>query len=1369
MRRSGVVVGRASRATGRAGRAAATWLMLGLLWPAASRADDWSLERPAPRKASARTKAAPSDTQPGVLRERYLHVLSSDPTQSFALDRLLALYRERDGNLDGLARELAERPEGAQTHALWMLRAEVEVARSNRDAARAAFGRAAELAPRSAAPLRALASLEQQASDFARAAALLQAALKLSRDPMERAQILRQVGELALDQSDWEGAERAFDAIAAETKGASVFQRAEHARALVARGQHARAAAAYRKLIEALRGDDRVLPPLLLELGRAELEASDGDAALAALDRGRKLAPAGSGVRHELEEATLDAYRRLGRLPDLAHKLELEAAAGFAADRQALLGRLYEELGDAPRALAALRGALEREPGRAELRERVIRILYAQGELGQAVTEYRALVARAPREPRYVLELAKLLLESGKRQEALLLLEQTERRASREPRALRALFELYSRWGEHARATAVLSQLARVEPEDPTHLVALGEQALERGDQAAALALFRHILDVVSDKARAHATLAATYLDHDMPERALPEYETAVRAAPDDLEIVRGLAETLEKLHRPSDAAERWEQVLTLSKDRVQRREARRRVVRSWLAAGQLEQRIATLAAGFEPASALPGRAPVKPDVEAGRFLAECYRALGGGRRRTSGDARYLELAEQALARVLVLEPGDVESLLALERLRALRGNLAGAIEVLSRLLEADPSNAQTYLARMAEHSLALYRDADALGYAERLVAASPSDAKAHERLGDLYRARQNATAARASYARALALDPNAFGVALELAELELAAGHGVEADALLLRVVRASPDDELVKRAARLAIQQGLGTARLLALEQTLLPLALGGAKRPVYRALLVELYDAIAQPLIEETHEAPSRAERARAELAALGRRAIAPLLEALADDDEAQRRIAIELLGQLHNENAATALLAAAEHEGDTLLRRRALLAAAALAPSALAPRFAVLARAPERRLRDAAAFALARSASPATLSLLRGLLSSNTPAVRAQVVLGLGRLRDKGSLESFRDALRGDPSAYVRGAAALALGASGAGAPASQAALATALRAEQAKTSAAVALALGLLGDRAAEEPLCEALFATDATLRRSALWALRMLATAGSEKRASFPDWPEPDERTSLDPLLSSFLSREPATSAPAALAAVARELEGAAEAAMQGPPPGARQVLALLSGEDPLFELDADPGLRATLVAALEPSIAALLVHPDAATRALAMRLLAASREQQAARTVARALEDGDEQIRTAALDGVGPGSVTGAALEQVAAIAAKDPRWWLRLRAVQALGRAGGEAATARLIGVLRHERYAYVREAAAAALGGVQTADAVAGLAESLRGDPEPRVRVAAARALAATGGPAAAQALGTMDAPTRAAVEVDARSRN
>ena len=61
--------------------------------------------------------------------------------------------------------------------------------------------------------------------------------------------------------------------------------------------------------------------------------------------------------------------------------------------------------------------------------------------------------------------------------------------------------------------------------------------------------------------------------------------------------------------------------------------------------------------------------------------------------------------------------------------------------------------------------------------------------------------------------------------------------------------------------------MQMNLGKGTLGALEQDLLPAAIGNPRKPIYRRLLVELYGAMAFPLIQMVrHGQPAEVESAR-----------------------------------------------------------------------------------------------------------------------------------------------------------------------------------------------------------------------------------------------------------------------------------------------------------------------------------------------------------------------------------------------------------------------------------------------------------------------------------------------------------------------
>jgi len=1265
-----------------------------------------------------------------------MRVLEADPRETFAFQRLLDLHRERDGNIDRLVSDLEARlAADPQAYATRMLLGHVYKRHGRAADARASYDEASRLRPDAAAPRIALAEIARSADDHAGARSHYAAALERTPDTAGRQELLRQLADIALDEGDFDAARGYYDRIARAAQG-SVYLLSEYARALATRNQHERAVAEYERVLGMLRGDNRVLAPVLREMGQAQLDSGHTDEAIQTLDRALRLAGPQAGTRAEIYDTLVEAYRRADRLPELAERLGRERG-GFEVLE--LLGRLHDELGNEQEALEAYHRALRTNPRHIDTRVRVIQLLSRSGRIDEVIAEYEALTRTAPREPRFVVELAQLLMQVGRRDVALRMAEQTGRRYPRETAVHQALAELYARWGEDQLAAREVAILARIEPNDPAHLIALGEQQLEAGDQPAAVATWRRILGADGDRAGAHSTLGGVLADHDMLPEAAREYRDAVRIDPDAIEHVRGLANVLERQHQDDDAVEQWMRVLELSvNDRPARREARQRIVAIWARTRRLDERVRELRRRFD---AHP------PDVEAGRFLAEAYRRQG-----PPGAAE----AEQILNRVISLTPGDVESLLALERVRTARGDLAGAIEVLRLLVEADPRRGPSYLQRMAEHALALYRDEEAVRYAAEAVQLSPDDAEGHRRLGDLYRARQDTVRAVASYRRAIELNDRLFSTYFDLAEIHLARGEPQDADSLFRRVVRASPDDDLVARAARASIQTNLGAGTLGDLETDLLPLALGHPQRPIFRKLVVELYDSLTGPLIQRVRHGGPAGRQASDELRRLGTRAIKPLLEALADDDPAQRRVAVNILGHLGNDHAAAPLLAAAEGDGDTELRARALAAAGAVAPAALAPRLAALADGPERRLRAIATWGLARTGGRAGVTALRDLLDRGDPAVRAFAALGLGRAGDTASADRIERLLREDRSIYVRAAAAWALGRLGDAARVP--ALIAALRGRAGLVAVTAAAALGSIGDPSALDALASALFDPDGDLRIAAARALRRVHLSG---RLGVSDlFPVPGGTYSPGDYLASLLDVEAADmEAPAGLPAHRPALEAAARAALRGPVEGVISALNVLSspGGDGLGLGPLTEGMRSwepTVRAAAEEELSALALallpeflvrarHPDASVRAAAARLLARVPAMESTPALIVLLDDDEPTVQRAALEALGTiGSrAAPAATVPVAQLLRSHPEWSVRTLAAGTLASLGSEGSVAPLAAALTGDGYAFVREQAAAALGQIRAPSAVHALEHALLSDSEPRVRAAAAAALRAT----------------------------
>jgi HEAT repeat protein len=599
----------------------------------------------------------------------------------------------------------------------------------------------------------------------------------------------------------------------------------------------------------------------------------------------------------------------------------------------------------------------------------------------------------------------------------------------------------------------------------------------------------------------------------------------------------------------------------------------------------------------------------------------------------------------------------------------------------------------------------------------------------------------------------AIAKNEKLYPVYFELAELLLSRGDVDEADRLFRRVVRGAPDDELVAQAARQSMQVNLGRGKLELLEQDLLPVALGNPRKPIYRRLLVDLYGAMAFPLIQEVrHGLEDRAEVARRGLKAIGERAIKPLLDALVDDSEAQQRIAVDLLAFVENKSAGPALLAFATSLSDQPLRVRAMLAAGALRDPGLLPRYAALLLpkgdgtiTPGDPISVAAAWSVACLRDKRAEPLLSALASKTTPELRALGAIGLALTRSKKSVPDLsRLASADDAGNLPRAAAAFALGELGAK-DAGPVLVALAQAPDVLPRQAAI-LALARLGLETAPNAIAEGLLDADPAVRETSVLAALVFDTRQYRSRKDpliVPDGAV-DVRTVLNGLAPSGYT--PAERA-GALAGIGDALRRAAAAAAVTSQERSR-VLAdalLARGGRPAFAPftdgidDLDPGLREkaeavaeSIAAGVVPAFASLARHPATEARIRAVQFLAVRPEDQAQAAVVDSLSDPDESVQRAALASIAPGAnpaVVGAA----AGLLHTSRSWPLRVRAAEALGRLGSTAGDAKdaLATAVRTDRYALVRESAMKSLHRVDARTAAAILRDAAERDPEPRLR--------------------------------------
>ena len=1305
---------------------------------------------------------------------KYTKIALEQPGQPFPVQKLAQYYRERDGNLKKLIEEFEKKAkEPGDQWATRVVLAGIYKNDGRYDDAIKAYEAAIAEKPKEPAAILALAQLKSDRSDKAGARTEYEKALPLQKLAADVEQTTRILLALCLDTKDFTAAKKYHDALV-KTSNGSLFVKAELGRELMSRGYYEKAESEFRDLVKAASGDNRALAPALRDLGSSLAKQKKTKEAMEVLKKALSVAGSGAGVRSEILLIMTDAFRAESKLSELITILEAEKGQDF--QRIVTMGGLYEETGDVEKAIATYRKALAIDSKHIDTRVKLVHLLQTAGELEAAIKEYEQLIKAAPNNPDFVFELCETLIQRGDRPKALKLLTELESRASSDADTLAAVADFYERVEEKDKALKVLQKLASASGGDPTHIIDLGDRYYQANDKKKALETWARLKTLIPNKAKAAATLGDVYLDHDMIPEALAALKEAMQLEPANVRYKKSYAIALERTASSSpnpqssyaEARQIWEDLLAgAADDKVLARDCRTHIVSLWALNHELQNRIAPLTTAFNK---------TPPDIESGRLLAEVQRKL-----------HRMPDAEATLRRVITLAPGDEESMLALERVLVQQQNLLGAISILEKLVEVNPKRAREFYQRMAQYAAELYHDDDAIKYAAKAVELEPNDANGHQKLGDMYRKRQDITHAIGEYRLAIQQNDRLFPVYFELSELLLTTGQVEEADRLLRRVVRASNDEELVARAARMSMQVNLGRGSLDTLERELLPVAVGNPQKPLYRRLLVELYGAMTFPIVQKVRasvrraqdaktpaaskEALATAQSSRAELAKIGARAIKPLLDALADDRESQQKIAIEVLAYVENKSAGPALFNFATGQADKGLRVRAMIAVGALRDPAILPRLEGLlvpkegttSVLPTDALAVAAAWGAARMNDKKAEPLLVKLLSSQSPDVRALAAIGLGLTHDKkyaAQLITLAKAPEAGPVA--RAAAVHALGELGGAGAGDLPLLQSVSDSNENVLRQAALLAMARLAakDDATKtsgpaEAIAAGILSRNETLRASAALAATALAHK-TYKRAGDP-LPVPDGPLVVSDVLTG-LAPDPfsAVERAQALVIMGPAIRKAAVAAASTSPERARVVAdALLANQNglalsPFVEdtAELDPATRKdvetvveSIAAAVVPGFVALERHPDVEVRTRAVELLARRPEPAAQAAVIDALSDPDESVQRAALSALG--KVKHApTIAAVAKVAREAESWSLRVRAAEALGRLGEGGGSKQVVETLtaaaQKDTFALVREAAARALGPVDKTAAAALWKELSEKDDEPRVREAAAALL-------------------------------
>ena len=1287
---------------------------------------------------------------------KYRQILEGNPTEGFVFKQLLREvgYGQQ---LEKLIEEYRAKADAEPSKLNYrLILGHLLKAAKRYPEAEEAYTKATEISPKSVDAWLGLGLTLQLHKRQAEAGPAFEKALAMERDKARKQDILRKLADIAFAQRDWDAAERYYDELIRLDPGNN-YLRQEYADVLVQYKRYEQALKQYEAMRDRAGRNVKERATAMKDIGDVYALMERYDDALKVWKQASALVAGDSYLQREIDQRVIQVYRDQNRLSELAAQYE-KSWGRPDYDQAMTLGGLYDELGDEDKALSLYRAALDRNGSSVDARMKVIRILERRGETDKVIAEYERLIRSDSKQASYQFELANIHHRNGDTRKAARVASDIARRFSNDPVTLSNLAELHLRWGQRDEALAIYQKLTRVAPNDPENLIALGEFHWQEGDRKKALSIWQKILTAMPIKYEAHATLAQVYADHAMPKEAVEQYEAAIKLDPQNDSLYRGLAIVYERSRQRDKAIAAWTELLDRTKRGPLRSEARSKVIQLYMmsGAGQLRRKKEEFRAKFQASP---------PDRQAGYFLGEAHIAL-----------KEFDQAEAVFQKLVEQNPDDVEALLSLHTVYNQTSAHKKNIEVLREIARLVPLRARDYYHQIAELSLKLYEDDQAIEFASMAVDLNPNDAGAHARLGRLYRQMQDLRRAVAEYRTALDLDGQAFPYYFELAEIHLALDQIREADQLYRQLTKRARDDSMILRAGRKAIDINDSLGTLASLESELAPLINAQRPRKAYGRLLIELYDRMTRGLIAAVEYGPaSQREEAEKQLREVSRRALGPLLQNLQDDDVTLKLTAIRILGDLRNGNAALPLARLIE-ERDPEIRVRAALASGKLGDErALQPMLRALSD-NELAIRQIAVWAVGRMEAKEAAPELQKLLRTDAPwTLRALSAVSLGRLGDAGAVDLLGELLASskgrDQKTEVRVACAWGLGAIAS--PKARAHLVQAISADpEPAVRRMAAWGLGNLAtDPQALASLLEAYWTTGPEVREVAGKALLRLGGEAATGKPPYVVWEEhlgffnvSEKAFQVDFFLDTLLSDELLAQGDDGSYAIVQGEEALKKLLARQIDQAQAEHLAYLlydldQGDEQIglgaltWSLPRDAARRAKVVAALgrigaalSPKLITLLGSGDPLVRAHAAGILGKIGDKAAVDPLIKALGDEHKDVRrkaALALGRIGDGRATQPLLKQLG-----DEYWASRAHAASALGRLGDGGAVDPLVKAL-DDKFPWVQASAAEALGMLGDARATPALLERLDKAPAP-VKIEILRALARLGGSKASEAL-------------------
>ena len=599
-----------------------------------------------------------------------------------------------------------------------------------------------------------------------------QGALDGARTAEEKRVVLEKLGasHLALRRKD--EAMRTWRMIG-ELDGGKFFRRLRVAELFAEHGLVEEAAAAYGPLLTETASEPERHCRVLRDLGRLQELEGKLDDALATYEQIFDRTARGNWLRKEVEQRTVHIYRRTGRLDELSARLRTEVEEKpDDLPKVELLAAVLTEKRDLEGASQVLAAAAPRFPRDVRLARRLAGLYAEQKDHARAIAVYQRILGERPDELELYLELGTLFARSERLVEAKHQWEKALASRLTDASLCARIAAMYTVWEQPDDAVRLYERAIELESESIVRYTDLAafQFSLRRVDDA--VATLERARAITTGKPRRLETLASTFREYDLGDRAIACFEEILELEPKNDEARYGLAQLLLLAGRAEEAMPLLWLVVESDAQQAGHRTTAANTLVNWMSR---QNRLQELIADAQK-----------------RASAGAAFVLGRAYSRDRDFAGAVEAYGLAIQR----RPEDVQSRRLLARLLADQGEYEASLEAFRQLGIVSEGERRRTFRDIAELHLEMHDVDKAVEVYEDAMKRHSDDASVYLTVGRELLAINRIPEALAAFRHAAELKPHDPDVRFRLADCLQRSAKIDEAEKAYLQIATTSADE---------------------------------------------------------------------------------------------------------------------------------------------------------------------------------------------------------------------------------------------------------------------------------------------------------------------------------------------------------------------------------------------------------------------------------------------------------------------------------------------------------------------------------------------------------------------------------------------